>query len=169
MNQEPLYFADNFFSTGKTEIFNQLKEKVGELDLKSMFSDGVAVLDMEGNIIISAKFPFLSSRWKVYNQLGEEIGSLKGKFSIFAEKYEYEAYGRAVFSIKSEAFSKLYEIYKDESNLVGKFKKISGFFSSSAYQLNSYTDQISNEELIAVVMGVNAFQKRRRSNSAVTT
>ncbi|WP_088042328.1 hypothetical protein [Bacillus sp. EAC] len=166
MNQEPLYFTDNFFSTGKTDIYNEQKEKIGELDLISMFSSGVDVLDQEGNIRISGRFPFLSSKWKIYDHQAQEIGSLKSKFAFFAEKYEYEAYGRDIFFIKSEAFSKLYEIYKEETNLVGKFERVSGFFSSPAFKLTSYTDQMSSQELIAIVMGVNAIQKRRRSNGA---
>lgn len=169
MKNETLYFTDNFFSQGKTDIFNESKEKVGELDLKSMFSAGVDILDLAGNVKVSGRFPFLSSKWKIYNELNDEIGSLKEKFAFFSEKFVYQAYDRDLFQIKSGAFSKLYEIYKDETQLICKFERISGFFSSPAYELKSYTDEVPTEELIAVVMGVNAIQKRRNNSTAATT
>jgi hypothetical protein len=52
---------------------------------------------------------------------------------------------------------------------VAKFEKISGFFSSPAFQLTNHSDQLSTEELIAVVMGVNAIQRRNSSNGAVNS
>ncbi|CAH0345449.1 hypothetical protein [Bacillus sp. CECT 9360] len=159
MSRESLYFTDNFFSAGRTEIYNESKEKVGELDLKSVFSSGVDVLDSEGNLVISAKFPVLRSKWKVYDNQGQEIGVLKQKFTFFAKKYEYHAYERGSFLVKSEAFSKQYEIYKAEKKLAATFAKISGFFSSPTYQLQNYTDELPSEELIAIVMGINAIEK----------
>jgi hypothetical protein len=66
-------------------------------------------------------------------------------------------------------FSKQYDIYQDETTIVAKFEKISGFFSSPAFQLTNYSTQLSTEELIAVVMGVNAIQRRNSSNAAATT
>jgi len=171
MKNETLYFNENFFSTGITDIYNEAKEKVGKLDLKSMFSSGVDVLDLQGNIIASGKFPFLSSKWKISNQSGQEIGSLRGRFSLFSKKYEFDAYGKNTFYIKSGGFSKLYEVYKDETTLVCKFEKISGFFSSPAFRLESFTSELSPEELILIVMGVHAIQRRNNSgtNSASAT
>lgn len=166
MKNETLYFNENFFSAGITDIYNEEKEKVGSLDLKGMFSSGVDVLDLHGNIVASGKFPFLSSKWKITNQDTEEIGSLKGKFSLFSKKYEYEAYGRNTYYIKSEAFSKLYEIFIDETTIVCKFEKISGFFSSPAFRLQIFTDELSPEELITIVMGVNAIQSRNKSSAS---
>jgi hypothetical protein len=164
-----VYFQDNFFSAGTTEVFNEAKEKVGLLDLKSMFSAGVEVLDMGGSVKVSGKFPFFGVKWRVYDQHGEELGALKQKLSFFSKRYEYEAYGRGTFTIHSEAFSKEYDIYKDDTVVVAKFERISGFFSSPAFQLRNDSDQLSTEELIAVVMGVNAIQRRNSSNSAATT
>ncbi|WP_141433936.1 hypothetical protein [Bacillus sp. 03113] len=166
MAQETLYFSDNFFSAGRTEIFNDSKEKVGELDLSGILTSGIEVIDLEGNVKVSGKFPFFGLGWKIYNNQGTEIGILKGKFSFFSKKYEYHAYDREVFQIKSEAFSKQYMIYKNETEVVAKFDRISGFFSSPAYQLVHNEDDPSSEELIAVVMGVNAIEKRRRNSSA---
>jgi uncharacterized protein YxjI len=164
-----VYFTDNFFSAGRTEIFNESKVKVGELDLKSMFSAGVEILDLEGRVITSGKFPFMGVKWRIYDSQGEEIGALKQKLSFFSKSYEYDAQGRGYFYIKSEAFSKQYDIFQDGTNIVATFEKISGFFSSPAFQLTNHSTQLSTEELIAVVMGVNAIQRRNSSNAAATT
>jgi hypothetical protein len=161
-----VYFQDNFFSAGRTDIFNGSKEKVGELDLKSMFSSGVEVLDLNGSVKVSGKFPFFGLKWRIYDSHEQEIGALKQKLSFFSKKYEYDANGRGTYFIKSEAFSKQYDIYQDETTIVAKFEKVSGFFASPAFQLSNHSDQLTTEELIAVVMGVNAIQRRNNSNSA---
>jgi uncharacterized protein YxjI len=119
--EKHVYFQDNFFSAGTTEIFNEAKEKVGSLDLKSMFSAGIEVLDLCGTVKVSGKFPFFGVKWRVYNQHGEELGALKQKLSFFAKRYEYEAHNRGTFTIHSEAFSKEYDIYRDETTVVAKF------------------------------------------------
>ncbi|WP_141604025.1 hypothetical protein [Terrilactibacillus laevilacticus] len=165
MLQDTLYFSDNFFSAGRTDIFNESKETVGILDLKSAFSSGVNVLNPEGEILTSGKFPFMGIKWRIYDDLGEEIGALKGRFAFFSKKYEYDAYGRGIFQVEAEAFSKQYVILKEQS-VVAEFNKISGFFSSPAYQLKNLTDDLLSEELVAVVMGINAIEKRRRNNAA---
>lgn len=164
MDNNILYFKDNFFSAGRTEIYNEEKEIVGELDLRSAFSSGIDVLDSKGELIISGKFPMLGIKWRVYDSQENELGSLGSKFSLFSKKFEYEANGRGVFTITSEAFSNEYEVLEGDIS-VASFEKISGFFASPAYQLKNDTDILSNEELIAVVMGVNAIQKRQRSNA----
>ncbi|MBP3041910.1 hypothetical protein J9303_21060 [Bacillaceae bacterium Marseille-Q3522] len=168
MAQQTLYFSDNFFSAGRTDIFNEAKEKVGVLDLKSAFTSGVEVIDSAGRLQVSAKFPLLGFRWAVFDNQGTEIGALREKLSFFSKKYEYQAFEREKYIIHSEAFSKEYMVYKNETDEVAKFERISGFFSSPAYRLAQITDELPMDELIAVVMGVNAIQKRRRSNSAAT-
>lgn len=164
MKKNVLYFKDNFFSTGTTEIYNEAKEIVGMLDLKSTFTSGIDVLDSKGNIIVSGKFPMLGMKWRVYDNKENELGSLKAKFSLFTKKFEYDAYRRGLFSITSEAFSKEYELFENDV-VLAKFEKINGFFSSPAYQLTNSTERFTNEELIAVVMGVNAIQKRQNNNA----
>jgi hypothetical protein len=42
-------------------------------------------------------------------------------------------------------------------------------FSSPAFQLTNYSEQLSTEELIAVVMGVNAIHRNNSSNAAAAT
>lgn len=164
MNKNILYFKDNFFSAGRTEIYNEAKEIVGELDLRSAFSSGIDVLDAKGELMISSKFPMLGIKWRVYDSQENELGSLNSKFSLFSKKFEYDANGRGVYTITSEAFSNEYEILEGDV-VIARFEKISGFFSSPAYQLKNFNNFLTNEELIAVVMGVNAIQKRQRSNA----
>ena len=55
-----LYFRDNFFSSGMTEIMNDSGVTMGELDLKSAFSASLDVCDLSGRRLCSGKFPFFS-------------------------------------------------------------------------------------------------------------
>lgn len=166
MNDHTLYFKDNFFSSGRTEIFNSSREKVGALDLKSAFSSSVDVLDRDDNIVMTGKFTFFSNKWRIYNAYEKEIGVLSGKLSFLSMKYEYVSDGNGTYQIKGEPFSRQYEIMDEDSNTIGRFEKVNGFFASTAYQLNNFNEKFRNEELIAVIMGVNAISKRRRSNGA---
>ena len=166
-----LYFADNFFSSGRTDIYNAEKERVGELDLKSAFSASLDVLNEKGQIIASGKFPFFGNRWMVSGKDGEELGELKQKWSFFSKKFQYHSIGNGTFSIESEAFSKEYTILDNQGAVICSFEKVSGFFSSSAYKLENKSSNLSNQELVAVVMGVNAIQKRNNAaagNNAAT-
>jgi hypothetical protein len=163
MINESLFFSDNFFSAGRTEIYNDGKEKIGELDLKSAFSSSIDVLDEDGRKVVCGKFSLFGGKWIVFDDSEKECGELRAKFSFFSKKYEYTAHERGIYSIQAEPFSHLYEIYDDQANLVAKFEKISGFFSSPAYQLSTFSEPLKSVELIAIVMGVNFIQKRRRN------
>ncbi|RDU37708.1 hypothetical protein DRW41_07700 [Neobacillus piezotolerans] len=163
MDKQTLYVSDNFFSAGRTDVYNGLKEKVGEVDLRSMFTAGLDVLNKEGEIIVSGKFPFLSRRWIVTGSDGQEIGNLRAKFALFSRRYQYNTEAGRVFEIESEAFSNLYLLYDENGNEAGRFEKISGFFSAAAFQLTSSDEGLDVYEMIAVVMGVNAIQKAARS------
>lgn len=169
MTNHSLYFSDNFFSAGKTEIFNEAKEKVGELDLKSAFSSSIEVLNEKGEVLVTGKFPLFGHKWIVSNGHQADIGELKSKFSFFSKNYQYTTLNRGAYIIESEAFSRKYDIFDLNSNLVGSFEKISGFFSSPAFRLTNYSNQLTSPELIAVVMGVNNIQKRNAAaaNSSV--
>jgi hypothetical protein len=160
---DTLYFRDNFFSAGTTEIFNSSKKKVGELDLKSAFSASIDVIDITGNVTVSGKFPFLSNKWVITDANDYEIGVLKSKLSFLSKKYEYTTDSRGVYYIESEPFSYQYDIFDEQSNLAAKFEKVSGFFSTPAFQLSNFNEKVSNEEFVAVVMGINAIQKRKRN------
>ncbi|MDR7000499.1 hypothetical protein [Neobacillus niacini] len=166
MNKNSLYFKDNFFSSGRTEVFNSLKEKVGELDLNSAFSSSIDVIEGDGKKIISGRFGFFSNKWRISDGSGQEIGILKQKLTFLAKKYEYNAYTRGIYTIEAEVFSRQYEVLDEQSNQVAKFEKVNGFFASPSYQLTNIDEKLSSAELIAVVMGVNAIQKRRKNNGA---
>lgn len=85
MNHRTVFFADNFFSSGKTNILTEEEEKVGELDLISMFSSGVKVLDAEENSLCLGKFGFFSNKWTITNATEEKIGVLRARFSFFSK------------------------------------------------------------------------------------
>ncbi|RIW26838.1 hypothetical protein D3H55_23465 [Bacillus salacetis] len=161
-----LYFADNFFSSGRTEIYNAEKEVVGELDLKSAFSASVDVLNNDGSIMASGKFPFMGNRWVVAGKEGEDIGELRQKWAFFTKRFQYQSLGKGIFSIESEAFSKEYTILDDQGAVICSFERVSGFFSTPAYKLENFSECLSNQELVTVVMGVNAIQKRNNAAAA---
>ena len=129
MNNHTLYFKDNFFSSGRTEIFNSSKEKVGELDLKSAFSSSIDVLDRDENTVMTGKFTFFSNKWRIYNDYEKEIGVLSGKLSFLSMKYEYVSDGNGTYQIKGQPFSRQYEIMDEDSNTIGRFEKVNGFRS----------------------------------------
>ncbi len=158
-----VYFKDNFFSAGRTEIFTAEKEKTGELDLKSMFSSSVEVFDENGKLVISGRFPFFSRKWEITNGNGEHLGQLKETMSLFKKTYEYITGSAEFYFIESPAFSMEYTVMDERKEQIAKFEKISGFFSSSAFKLTNQSERLTTEELIAVVMGVNAIQKRKRA------
>ncbi|RHW38950.1 hypothetical protein D1B31_13325 [Neobacillus notoginsengisoli] len=163
MEKQTLIVSDNFFSTGSTDIFNEAEEKVGVIDLKSMFTAELDVLNLDGKVIVNGRFPFLSRRWIVTDSEGREMGELRARFAFFSKRYEYSTSDGRIFEIESEAFSSLYLVYDENRNEAGRFEKISGFFSSAAFQLTSFDNGLDIYEFIAVVMGVNAIQKAERN------
>lgn len=168
MNYSQLYFLDSFFSTGQKDIYTKNREIVGKLDLKSAFTSTIDVLDLQGNILISGKFPIFSNKWVVTNQAGEELGFVRARFSFFAKKYEYIAHNRGIYRIDSETFSKTFEILTEKGKRVGQFKKVNEFFSTPAFEMSQDKQDIEIGEMIAVVMGVNAIQKRSHSVANTT-
>lgn len=125
------------------------------------------MLDRDDKIVMTGKFTFFSNKWRIYNAYEKEIGVHSGKLSFLSMKYEYVSGGNGTYQIKGEPFSRQYEIIDEDSNTIGRFEKVNGFFASTAYQLINFNEKFTNEELIAVIMGVNAISKRRRSNGAV--
>lgn len=166
MGQSMIYFKDNFFSAGVTEIFNGDKQRIGSLNLKSAFTSSVDVLDKGGTVVVQGHFPFFSRRWVIGDKDGNELGNLRQRITFFSKKYEYEAVGRGVYKIESEVFSKEYDVFNGDGELIAEFRRISGFFESPVYQLTNNSEKLSNEEVIAMVMGVNMINKRNRNNAA---
>ncbi|WP_058305696.1 hypothetical protein [Gracilibacillus massiliensis] len=73
------------------------------------------------------------------------------------------------FQIQSPVFSREFTILDDQETEVADFYRISNFFSSPAYQIVNQTNAMTMEELIAVVMGVNAIEKRKNSSGAANS
>ncbi|WP_223701767.1 hypothetical protein [Sutcliffiella deserti] len=168
--KKTVFFSDNFFSSGETEIFNEDKKVIGKLDLRSAFSAAVDVKTPEGDIIVSGGFGFFSNKWFVKDHKENELGELRQRFAFFKSIYEYNAFGRGIYRLESPAFSREYTLYDEKDELAADFKRTDSFFESAAFQLSDYTSVLETEELVAVVMGMNAIEKRRRAqnNSAAT-
>jgi uncharacterized protein YxjI len=153
-----IYFKDNFFSSGKTDIYNESQEKLGHIDLKSAFGSSLNVENEKGEVVVEASFPIFSSKWSIKQSDGSELGKVKSSFAFFSKRYHYVT-ENMTYEIQSPAFSKEYVIYDENMQEVATFKKVNGFFESAAYELKNYSDILLTEELIAVVMGVNAIDK----------
>lgn len=157
-----LYFRDNFFNAGMTEILNEREEYAGQLDLKSAFGSAVDVYGPEGQLLCSGGFQFLSGRWTVTAGNGATLGRLRSGFSFFSKKFIYETEARGSYEIVSPSFSREYEI-SGPAGVVARFTKVNGWFSSGAFLLENRGDDLDAYELVAVIMGVHAIQTRHRA------
>ncbi|MFB1081691.1 hypothetical protein [Jeotgalibacillus sp. JSM ZJ347] len=165
--EDRVYFSDQFFSSGKTDIYNGEKEKIGTLDHKSAFSSGINIEDILGETVIEAGFGFFSNKWTI--KRGEvELGFVKNALSFFTKKYRYFKDGQE-YEIESPVMSKEYTIFNSAREEVAAFRKVSGFFQTAAFELTNHTDLFEADELIAVIMGVNAIEKRNNSASGAGT
>ncbi|MCF6139250.1 hypothetical protein [Pseudalkalibacillus berkeleyi] len=163
MKSNAIYFSDNFFSAGKTSIYDENKGELGTLDLKSAFSSSLSVWDASNNLVVEGRFRFFTRKWFVTNATGHELGTLRQKWSFFTKKYEYETNGRGTYLIISEGFSKEYRVLNQNEQIVAHFEKKSNFFQSDAYKLTNNSDELSNEELVAMVMGITMIIKQNHS------
>ncbi|WP_137789328.1 hypothetical protein [Bacillus sp. E(2018)] len=159
-----VYFKDTIFSSGKTDIFNGDQQKRGVLDLRSAFSSGVSIEDESGRVIVEGGFPFLSGKWVVKQPDGKEYGVVKSSFAFFSKRYHYVT-NEQTYEIEAPAFSKEYTLFDENKLEVATFKKVNGLFQAAAYELKHNSERMLTEELIAVVMGVNAIEKRNRSSA----
>lgn len=160
-----LYFRDNFFNAGYTEIMNGNQEQTGHLDLKSLFGSSLDVFGPAG-LICSGRFGMLSNRWDVTSADGGHLGVLRARMSFFSKRFEYDAGPRGIYEVSAPAFSQEYDVTGMGGRTVASFRRTSGWFSSGAFVLSNESEQLDTYELIAVVMGVHAINKRR--NSAAT-
>jgi hypothetical protein len=162
MDAAKVYFNDNFFSSGETDIKDEREWKIGSLDLHSMFNSGITVKDALGKTMSRGKFRTFSNVWIVYDGTEREMGLLKAKFAFFSKRYAYESVRAGELYIESPAFSKEYEITTPAGDTAAQFRKISGIFAAGAFELTNRTE-LPMEEMIAVVMGVHAIQKRQQN------
>ncbi|WP_121640974.1 hypothetical protein [Virgibacillus sp. Bac330] len=160
--ENKIYIEDNFFSSGKTSIKNSRNERIGDLDLKTAFSTSITVYDIHNRELAAGKFKhFFSSNWLVSSS-GEIQGTLKANWFSFAKKYTYTTHNRGhQYTITSPVLSKSFTIMDERYQDVATFTRVNSFFSSPAYELTNLTDQLSTEEFIVVVMGINAMEKNR--------
>ncbi|TFD95845.1 hypothetical protein [Jeotgalibacillus sp. R-1-5s-1] len=163
--ENKVYFSDRFFSAGKTDIFNSSKEQIGRLNLQSSFTSSVSVEDQEGNVLVEGSFPFFSNKWTIKQPGGRELGTVKYSLSFFTKRYTYMT-PAAIYKIHSPAFSREYSILDQSDQVVAVFKKVNDFFSSPAFELRNHSATLLTDELIAVVMGVHAIEKRNNSSAA---
>ncbi|KAB8127458.1 hypothetical protein F9U64_17580 [Gracilibacillus oryzae] len=160
-----IYISDNFFSAGKTSIRNAQNEEIGMLDLKSAFKSNISVFDNNGSMLASGKFRPFSSKWIVYGP-EQELGILKQKLFSFSKTYYYTTKGQDTYIIHSPAFSRDFTIRDKQENAVATFKRMNHFFSSPAFEINNTENRLQTEELICVVMGVNAIEKSNNAAAA---
>jgi len=164
-----LYFRDNFFSSGITEILNDQEEKVGHLDLKSAFSTSIDVYSEQAGHLYSGKIPFFSGKWNITGTDGEQVGILRIRFSFSTKKFTYETSGRGSYEINSPAFSKDYEIRDEAGVLVAHFTRVSGWFASGAFLLDNRSDYLDAYELVAIIMGMYVLQKSQAAGAGGAT
>ena len=89
-----LYFKDNFFSSGITDIMDREGSVIGSLDLKSAFGSSLDVYNASGDPVCAGSFRFFSNKWNITGGNGEELGLLRMRMSFY-EKFEYDAGSRA--------------------------------------------------------------------------
>ncbi|GAF07761.1 hypothetical protein JCM16418_1789 [Paenibacillus pini JCM 16418] len=161
-----LFFKDNFFSAGYTQIMDRQEQAAGSLDLKSAFGSSLDVYNGIGELICSGKFRFFSRKWEVSNGSGNAIGVLRERISFLAKKYEYDAGERGVYDITSPAFSKEYTVYDQGGQRVALFDQTSSWLQSGAFRLQNHSTLLDSYELIAVVMGVHAIRKHHQNGGS---
>lgn len=161
-----LYFRDNFFNAGFTEILDSQEKNIGHLDLKSSFGSAIDVYDVNDRLLFKGGFPFFLGKWEISNPDGSLAGVLRSRFTLFAKKFTYETEGRGSYDITSPAFSKEYDISDSSGALVAQFEKVNGWFSSGAFTLRNQCDDLDSYELVAVIMGMHAIQKRQDASHA---
>ncbi|RTE11654.1 hypothetical protein [Paenibacillus whitsoniae] len=164
-----LYFRDNMFNAGVTEILDEQQAVVGHLDLKSAFGSSIHVYGSRDELLCSGKFRFFSSKWVITDGNDDELGVLRSRFTFFSKKYTYEKDGRGSFDIESPAFSKEYEVMDESGALVARFEKVSRWFSSGAYLLDTHSDRLDAYELLAVIMGIHEIQKHTNTAAGGAT
>lgn len=157
-----LYFRDNFFNAGLTEIVDDRQRPAGTLDLKGAFGSALDVYGEDGAIVCSGRFRMFSNKWEVYGADGGLLGVLRYRLSFLSKRYEYETAAGTLYGITSPAFSKEYEVQEEGGPLAARFERVSGWFSSGAYCLDNISGRLDSYELVAVIMGVHEIQKRHR-------
>ncbi|PLT44246.1 hypothetical protein NYE40_03850 [Paenibacillus sp. FSL W8-1187] len=162
-----LYFRDNFFSSGETEIMDASGRPIGKVDLRSAFGSSLEIFGAAGESLYEGRFLAFSSKWRVLQAGGEEIGQLRWRMAFFSKRFEYDSYGRGVYQLTSPAMSKEYEIADEDGRIVGRFERVSGWMSAGAFRLECGECQVPPLEWAAVILGMNAMQKQSAAAGGV--
>lgn len=160
-----LYFRDNFFSAGNTQILDAAGGSAGTIDLQSMFTATLTIYGADAVVRFKGKFRSFSRKWEVTGANYATIGVLRSRFTLFSKRYEYDAGERGIYQIESPAFSYSYTILDSNEKEVASFEKTSNWLQSGAFCLRNQSSVLDSYELIAVVMGVQSIQKAA-SNAA---
>ncbi|MFC5448517.1 LURP-one-related/scramblase family protein [Paenibacillus aestuarii] len=158
-----LYFKDRLFSAGITEILNEQEQQVGKIDLKSAFTSAIDVYGADGRMLCKGRFPFFSNRWEVCDADERQLGVLRVRFSFLSKKFTYEAEGRGRYDLVGSFMSREYAIHDESGTELAHFRQVNGMFSSGAFRLDHTSTKLDSYELVAVIMGMYAIQKRQSS------
>ncbi|GLX71247.1 hypothetical protein [Paenibacillus glycanilyticus] len=164
-----LYFRENFWNAGTTEILDEQENQIGHLDMRSAFSSAIDIYDSKGQLLYNGRFPFFSGKWEVSGADEEQVGVLRSRLSFFSKKYSYETIGRGDYEIISPAFSREYDIIDESENVVAQFKQVNGWLSSGAFVLDNQCEFLDPYELVAVIIGMHAIQKAASSAGTAGT
>ncbi|QYR20886.1 hypothetical protein KZ483_24545 [Paenibacillus sp. sptzw28] len=159
-----LYFRDNFFNSGTGDIMNEEGESAGALDLKTAFGSSLDVYDKTGTKVCAGHFPFFSNKWEITGEGERLLGVLRVRMSFLSKRFEYDAGDRGIYEITAPAFSQEYSIQDISGQTVAAFARTSSWLQSGAFCLQNDSSRLDSYELVAVVMGVHAIQKRQRSS-----
>ncbi|MBP2000748.1 uncharacterized protein YxjI [Paenibacillus shirakamiensis] len=160
-----LYFRDNFFNAGRTEIMNEAGQPAGSVDLRSTFGSALDIYDYTGSIVCSGKLRFMANRWDLTAPSGSPLGTVRERLSFLSKRYEYDAgEGRGVYEITCPLFSKEYSIVSMTGDVVARFIQTSRWLESGAYCLQNGSQLLDEYVLVGVVMGVHTMQKNTQGS-----
>jgi hypothetical protein len=156
-----VYISDNLFTAGLTSIENSHQEEVAQLDFSSAFTSKVAVTTRTGEILARGQFKFFSMKWLVFGPTDKQLGILKGNTFSFKKNFTYTTEGHT-YKIFSPSFSRDFTITDEKETVVATFKLTNHVLSvKNAFEVCNVTEELKTEEIIIIVMGINAIWKRR--------
>jgi hypothetical protein len=100
-------------------------------------------------------------KWLVFGPTDEQLGILKGNTFSFRKTFMYTTEGHT-YKIFSPSFSRDFTITNEKEMGVATFKLTNHVLSvKNAFEICNMTDELKTEEIIMIVMGINAIWERR--------
>ncbi|UTR16472.1 hypothetical protein MM221_07995 [Salipaludibacillus sp. LMS25] len=100
-------------------------------------------------------------KWLVFGLNDEQLGILKGNTFSFKKKFMYTTEGHT-YKICSPSYSRDFTITNEKEMVVATFKLTNHVLSvKNAFEICNVTEELKTEEIIMIVMGINAIWKRR--------